>query len=114
MVTPFLPRADATNAGELVMYRQVEKLAERHRLSLATFSDADAASRRAIESLHDLGVDVHAIPYGTPGCLRRWQRRPGLGLRWLRGDRPLRVLDFALPAMQRLLDRLSDEVSPDV
>jgi polysaccharide biosynthesis protein PslH len=114
MVTPFLPAAGAVNAGELVMYRQVQKLAERHHVTLVSFSEAGPGSRQAVDTLRGFGIDVRVAERRTVDGLYRWRRRPGLAVRWLRGDRPLQVLDFQSAAMQRLIDQVTREADADL
>jgi glycosyltransferase involved in cell wall biosynthesis len=114
MVTPFLPSAGAVNAGELVMFRQVQKLAERHQVTLVSFADGGSDSRPAVDALHDFGIDVRVTERPPLTGPQRLRRRPGLAVRWLRGDRPLQVLDFQSATMQRLIDRVTQEVDPDL
>jgi glycosyltransferase involved in cell wall biosynthesis len=114
MVTPFLPSAGAVNAGELVMFRQVQKLAEHHQVTLVSFADGGLDNRPAVDALHGFGVDVRVAERPPPTGPQRWRRRPGLAVRWLRGDRPLQVLDFQSATMQRLIDRVTREVNADL
>jgi glycosyltransferase involved in cell wall biosynthesis len=114
MVTPFLPSAGAVNAGELVMFRQVQKLAERHHVTLVSFADRGSDSRPAVDALHGSGIDVRAAERPSLTGPQRWRRRPGLAVRWLRGDRPLQVLDFQSATMQRLIDQVTQEVDADL
>lgn len=114
MVTPFLPSAQASNAGELVMHRQLEWLAPRHQVTLAAFCSGDQNTRAEIAGLRQLGIEVHAVERRAPVGLERWRRRPGLALRWLRGDTPLPAIEFTLPAMQTTINRLVAEHLPDL
>ena len=116
MVTPFLPSSTATasNAGELVMYRQLELLAVRHQVTLAALCSSNQDSRREIAGLQQLGIDVHAVERRPPVGLDRWKRRPGLAMRWMRGDTPLPVIEFTLPTMQEIINRMVAVTAPDL
>lgn len=114
MVTPFLPSPTAANAGELVMYRQLERLAVRHQVALATFCTGDEDCTEAIANLRQLGIVVHVVERRHPAGLERWKRRPRLAIRWLRGDVPLPVIEFTLPAMQETIDRVVATTNPDL
>ncbi|HYP19598.1 MAG TPA: glycosyltransferase family 4 protein [Chloroflexia bacterium] len=114
MVTPFLPSGAAANAGELVMYRQLERLAGRHEVTLATLCSQDQDSGGEIADLRRLGIEVHAVTRRVLTGLERWKRRPGLALRWLRGDTPLPVIEFTLPAMQETINRLVAATAPEL
>src|SRR5688500_4676969 len=114
MVTPFLPSAAASNAGELVMYRQLERLVVRHRITLVTFCTAGEEAVRGITDLQQLGVEVHPVERRAPAGLEQWKRRPELALRWLRGDRPLPVIEYTLPAMQEKINCVVAATSPDL
>ena len=114
MVTPFLPSLTASNAGELVMYRQLERLAVRHEVTLVTFCRGDEDSQEAIANLRQLGIQVRAVERRPPAGLERWQRRPRLAMRWLRGDTPLPVIEFTVRAMQETINRMVAVTNPDL
>ncbi|HVF99168.1 MAG TPA: glycosyltransferase family 4 protein [Chloroflexia bacterium] len=114
MVTPFLPSPVASNAGELVMYRQLERLAIRHEVTLATLCSSIEDAQQDIANLRQLGVEVRAVERRAPAGFERWRRRPGLAMRWLRGDTPLPVIEFTLPAMQETIDRIVAETGPEL
>ncbi|MGI9149612.1 MAG: glycosyltransferase [Chloroflexota bacterium] len=104
MLTPFVPASTAVNAGVLVMYWRVASLAARHRITLVTFRRP--GDSEAIASLETQGVEVYAVDWRQPSDWRRWLRRSRLATAWLRGRRPLRVLEFSDHRMQLLVDRL--------
>ncbi|HEX8220661.1 MAG TPA: glycosyltransferase family 4 protein [Chloroflexia bacterium] len=114
MVTPFLPSPTGSNAGELVMYRQLEQLAVRHEITLATLCSSIEDAWEDIANLRQLGIDVRAVERRAPVGFERWQRRPGLAMRWLRGDTPLPVIEFTLPAMQETINRIVTEKRPEL
>ena len=96
------------------MYRQLERLVVRHRITLVTFCTAGEDAARAIKDLQQLGIEVRSMERPTPTGLEQWRRRPDLALRWLRGDRPLPVIEFTLPAMQEIINCTVVDTSPDL
>ena len=114
MVTPMLPYAEAPSAGPLSMYGILSTLRSRHEVTLATFAGPEPAERVAIERLRETGLDIHVVWRPEPSGIRRWTRRWRLLRGWLRATQPLRALEFVVPEMQRLLDRLGDERAFDL
>lgn len=111
MVTPLLPRPDATNAGALVMRGHLDFLRAHHEVTLATFAEPTPVENRTVEQVHALGVRVHVVHRTGPGGIERWKRRGRIGAGWLTGGLPLHVLESADPRrrMQRLIARLLRE-----
>lgn len=114
VVTPFLPYAQAVNAGPLVMHAHIACLATRHTVTLATFAGPDGAELHAIERLRDSGIDVHALWRPAPCGIHQWTRRIRLAHYWLHTAYPLRNLWFWDPNMQQLLDRLFARIPFDL
>jgi glycosyltransferase involved in cell wall biosynthesis len=109
MVTPMLPYLEAVNAGALVMYAHMEALRARHEVTLATFEETGQIEWDAINRSLATGVDIHVVPRSKPSGIARWVRRGRIAVGWLRGGRPLRILESVDPPMQHLIDRLLSE-----
>lgn len=114
MVTSLLPHPEAMSGGALVMYGQLVGLTSRHEVTLASFAGADPSDKKAIEELQRSGITVHYVWRSWPCGTELWRRRLRDTIGWLRGDRPLRTLQFFDPKMQRLLDRLISEQQFDL
>ncbi|HEX5387002.1 MAG TPA: glycosyltransferase family 4 protein [Gemmatimonadales bacterium] len=115
MVTPLLPHRASAAGGALVMLGQLEALAERHEVTLATFAGPDPTEREGLAELARLGVDVRHVwrDAAAPG-LPLLARRVNLAARWLGSGDPFRTLKFGDVRMQDLLDLLVRERRFDV
>src|SRR5262249_52792545 len=60
-------------------------------------------------NLRAAGVNVHHVWRSLPAGVDLWRRRLRGTIGWLRGDRPLRALQFFDPAKQHRLDQLLQE-----
>ena len=109
MITSILPHPRTLSGGALVMYGQLTQLAARHEVTLASFAGMDSVEKRAIDDLRASGIDVHQVWRSQPTGVDLWGRRLRDAGGWLRGDRPLRTLQFFDPSMQHRLDQLLRE-----
>jgi glycosyltransferase involved in cell wall biosynthesis len=100
--------------GALVMHGRLVEIARRHEVSLATLAGPDPEEERALASVRESGVDVHAVWRREPSGFRRWARYGRVAAGWARGSSPLRTLWFQEPDMQRSLDRLLAERPVDL
>ena len=104
MATIMVPNAAAASAGAIVMYDEVQAIAERHHVTLATLATDD--DHAALQMLRDMGLNVHAVfrhrTTGVMGLLRRAE----VGMRWRLGNEPLRTAVFREREIQRVLDHL--------
>src|SRR5215203_422510 len=114
MITSMLPHPRTMSGGALVMYGQLVVLASRHEVTLVSFAEAEPVEKKAIDDLRSTGIDVHPVWRGRPTGVDLWRRRLRDALGWLRGDRPLRTLQFFDPIMQDRLDQLFNEKQFDV
>jgi len=86
------------------MYAQWQALLARHTVTLITFAGPEDADLAALAELRASGAEVCSIWRAAPYGLGRWRRRVWLARGYLRGDRPMRALEFADSRMQALLD----------
>ena len=114
MITSILPHARTTSGGALVMYGQLTQLAARHEVTLASFAGTDSLEKRAIDDLRASGINVHHVWRSWPTGGDLWRKRLRDARGWLRGDRPLRTLQFFDPGMQNCLDQLLREQEFDL
>src|SRR5262245_6720756 len=114
MVTSMLPHPGAMGGGALVMYGQLKLLAARHDVTLVSFAGTEPVEKQGIENLRASGVNVHHVWRSLPAGVDLWRRRLQDTIGWLRGDRPLRALQFFDPAMQHRLDQLLQEQQFDL
>lgn len=114
MITSILPHPRTTSGGALVMYGQLTLLATRHEVTLASFAGTDSVEQRAIDDLRASGINVHHVWRSWPTGVDLWRKRLRDAFGWLRGDRPLRTLQFFDPSMQHRLDQLLREQQFDL
>lgn len=121
MLTPALPHAGATNAGALVMYEQLRRVARRHTVTLATFAGPEESDRGGIDSLRELGIEVHPVWRPHYAGFSLWRRRFevfGFATRswygWLRRRYPRLVVHAREPEMKSLIGRLLSSARFDI
>jgi glycosyltransferase involved in cell wall biosynthesis len=104
MVSTMVPSASAASAGAIVMHGEVEAIAARHRVTLATLATAD--DQAALRALEAMGIRVHSTLRHRDAGIGGLIRRAAVGVRWRLGDVPLRTTVFRERAIQRTLDQL--------
>src|SRR5215217_1019638 len=114
MITSILPHPRTMSGGALVMYGQLTQLASRHEVTLLSFAEADRLEKKAIDDLQSSGISVYHVSRARPTGADLWRRRLRDTFGWLRGNRPLRTLQFFDPIMQHRLDRLLSEKQFDL
>jgi len=114
MVTPLVPHADSVAGGALVMFGQLQGLAARHEVTLATLAGADAGDQAGLEALSSIGVEAHPVWRARALGPGRWTNRLQLALGWLKSHDPLRALKFREPGLQTLIDELARKQRFDV
>jgi len=114
MVTPLVPHADSVAGGALVMFGQLQGLAARHEVTLATLAGADAGDQAGLEALSSIGVEAHPVWRARALGPGRWTSRLQLALGWLKSHDPLRALKFRELGLQTLIDELARKQRFDV
>ena len=105
VVSPMVPNRLGTSAGAIVMHGEVQAIAQRHDVTLATLATPNDDD--ALRSLRDDGFRVHAVFRQRDRGPLALVRRVSIGLRSRVDDVPLRTAVFHERSLQRVLDRLS-------
>lgn len=114
LVTPMPPRPEAPGAIPLVLHAQVAGLRERHELTVVTVAGHEPGELEAAQELQESGVDVHVVDARQPQGIARWRRRRRLAGAWACGRYPWRTVWFAVPGVQKTIDRLTRSRDFDV
>jgi polysaccharide biosynthesis protein PslH len=102
-----VPQVGGTGAIPILLYAELIALAERHEVTLVTAAGDEPGETAAAAALADAGFDVHvADRRRPPPGIDRWRRRWRLAATWARGRWPWRIVWFADPTVQTLVDRL--------
>ncbi|HKH91736.1 MAG TPA: glycosyltransferase family 4 protein [Gemmatimonadaceae bacterium] len=114
LLTPSPPAPSANSAVPVVAWAQLRALAGRHELSVATTAGPDPTELDAVERLRAEGIDVHVVVRRDAAMLERLVRCVRNAVRWLILRRPMYVVWYQEPALQRMLDALLSERRIDV
>jgi len=107
LLAPVVPQGKGA-AIPMLLSAQVAGLSERHEVTyVSSFGDEPGEAEAAREAAAS-GLDFHAADRRVPSEFgRRWRRRARLAWGWASSDRPWRVLWYAEPGIQEILDRLA-------
>jgi len=107
ILAPVLPQ-DRGGAIPMLLSAQLAGLSERNHVTYVTSVGDEPGEAEAARKLADSGLDVHIADRRVPAQPgRRWRRRARLAFGWAASGRPWRVLWFAEPTIQGLLDDLT-------
>jgi glycosyltransferase involved in cell wall biosynthesis len=106
LVTPSPPAPSASSAVPVVAWAQLRALAGRHELSVATTAGPGPSELEAVDRLRAEGIDVHVAVRRDGTAIARLVRWVRNAVRWLVQRRPMYVVWYHEPALQRLLDSL--------
>jgi len=114
IVAPMPPDPSGAGAIPILLHAQLSGLRERNDVTVVTAAGDETGEAEALARLRAEGFDVRAADRRQPRTAAgRWRRRVRLAGAWLRGT-PWRAAWFAVPGVQRILDRLAESESFDV
>lgn len=110
LVTPMLPAAEGGGAIPVLLHAQIAGLEAANEVTLVTAIGDEPGEADAAAALRATGLDAVVVDRRQPGTQAgRWGRRRRLASAWAFSRRPWRSVWFAVPGIQKAIDRLSRE-----
>jgi glycosyltransferase involved in cell wall biosynthesis len=107
LIAPMVPQ-DKGSAIPILLRAQLDGLSARNEVTYVSSFAEEPGEEEAAREVVAAGYDIHLADRRVPAEFgRRWRRRARLASSWATSGRPWRVLWYAEPAIQGIVDRLA-------